>query len=111
MKPSSFILASLLVLPILSGCAVEAPTDEPASITGAILNNAESDSRADASPCDAACNNYVDQCLTLVPGATQQIFNDGLVSCLQECAAWEGEKISCIRDATNCTSMTDDCDL
>ena len=109
MKPSATILLSLLMLPLLTGCAVEEPTSDPAFITGALLENTPSN--ADESACDVACDNYVDQCLTLVPGATQQLFEDGLVSCMQECAAWEAEKIACIRDAQNCPSMTEECEL
>jgi len=61
--------------------------------------------------CDLACANYVDKCLTLVPGATQQLYVDGLDSCVQECQGWGSEKTECILNAQNCTSMTDECEL
>jgi hypothetical protein len=64
-----------------------------------------------ASECEAACNNYVNQCLTLVPNATQALFQEGLSSCLEECAGWEETKVRCIKQAADCPSMTEVCGL
>lgn len=64
-----------------------------------------------ASECEAACNNYVNQCLTLVPNATQALFQDGLNSCMEECAGWEETKVKCIKQSADCESMTNVCGL
>lgn len=64
-----------------------------------------------ASECEAACNNYVNQCLTLVPNATQALFQEGLASCLKECAGWDETKNKCIKQSADCPSMTEVCGL
>ncbi|HNP75537.1 MAG TPA: hypothetical protein PKL09_04265 [bacterium] len=64
-----------------------------------------------ASECEAACNNYVNQCLTLVPNASQALFQDGLTSCLEQCVGWEETKVRCIKQSANCESMTNVCGL
>ena len=61
--------------------------------------------------CESACVNYVNKCLTLVPNATQALFQEGLESCLNECAKWNGVKIDCMISAFNCEAMTDVCGL
>jgi hypothetical protein len=61
--------------------------------------------------CGAACGNYVNKCLTLVPNATQALFQDGLSSCLGECASWTTAKTDCMISAIDCPSMTDVCGL
>ena len=61
--------------------------------------------------CEAACNNYVNQCLTLVPNATQALFQEGFDSCIQECAGWNETMTRCMIQASNCESMTDVCGL
>jgi len=61
--------------------------------------------------CEAACANYVNKCLTLVPNATQALFQEGLSSCLGECASWSVAKINCMVSAVDCPSMTDVCGL
>lgn len=61
--------------------------------------------------CEPACANYVDKCLTLVPGATQQLYVDGHTTCLEECKEWKAEKTQCMADAENCTLMTEECKL
>ncbi len=63
------------------------------------------------SDCDAACGNYIMQCLTLVPNATQQLFDEGYQSCLSECSKWNESKIDCMINAFDCESMTDVCGL
>jgi len=64
-----------------------------------------------SSDCDAACNNYNNQCLTLVPNANQQLFDQGYESCMSECAGWSGEKVQCMSTAQDCPSMTEVCGL
>lgn len=61
--------------------------------------------------CVEACENYVKQCLYLVPNADEYVFDQGRESCMEECAGWEEEKVVCIAEAVTCASMTDICDL
>lgn len=61
--------------------------------------------------CEAACNNYVGKCLTLVPNTGQELFSEGLSSCLKECAGWETVKVSCMVSAADCPAMTETCGL
>ena len=61
--------------------------------------------------CEAACNNYVSKCLTLVPNAGQELFSEGLSSCLKECAGWETVKVSCMASTADCPAMTETCGL
>lgn len=66
----------------------------------------------DASECEAACGSYVGKCLTLVPNATEALFNDGLKSCMQECAGkWDNKKVDCMVSAFDCEAMTNVCGL
>jgi len=61
--------------------------------------------------CVEACENYVKQCLYLVPNADEYVFDQGRESCMEECAGWETEKVACMAEAVTCASMTDICDL
>lgn len=61
--------------------------------------------------CDAACNNYVDRCLTLVPNADQDLFQEGYDSCMEICPDWNEPKIDCMAAAQDCPSMTEVCGL
>ena len=61
--------------------------------------------------CQAACANYVNKCLTLVPGANQSLYDEGTASCLAECANWYQEKIDCLKAAADCPAMTEQCGL
>lgn len=61
--------------------------------------------------CELACVNYVNKCLTLVPNASQSLYNEGLFSCIKDCAKWGGEKIDCMIQAIDCPSMTEVCGL
>ncbi len=63
------------------------------------------------SECEAACGSYVGKCLTLVPNATQALFDEGFESCLQECADWDMAKIDCMISAFDCEAMTNVCGL
>ncbi len=61
--------------------------------------------------CDQACNNYVTRCLSLVPNATSELFEQGFDSCKSECAKWSMTKIDCIISASSCEAFTDACGL
>lgn len=96
----SFVLLALTVV-AFSGCgSAEKSTIETVS-----------DVKETKFDCQETCANYVDKCLTLVPGATQQLFVDGLTSCAKECEDWDVNKAECILKAENCTLMTEECKL
>ncbi|OGJ52589.1 hypothetical protein A2448_02415 [Candidatus Peregrinibacteria bacterium RIFOXYC2_FULL_41_22] len=61
--------------------------------------------------CDAACNNYNSQCLSLVPTVNQELLDQGYSSCMEECKSWDGEKTTCMETAQDCPSMTEVCGL
>lgn len=63
------------------------------------------------SDCEAACGHYVIACLTLVPNATEDLFNEGYESCLSECKNWDANKVDCMITAFDCEAMTDVCGL
>jgi hypothetical protein len=73
------------------------------------INEPELDSAQN--DCESACTNYVNKCLTLVPNATQALFQEGLESCVKDCAKWNGTKIDCMIQALDCPSMTEVCGL
>ncbi|MDD5464409.1 MAG: hypothetical protein PHP62_04625, partial [Candidatus Moranbacteria bacterium] len=52
--------------------------------------------------CEAACDNYNNQCLTLVPNADQKLFDQGYESCMAECKDWTVEKVECMEAAQDC---------
>ena len=64
-----------------------------------------------ATKCDQACNNYVTRCLSLVPNASAELFEQGFDSCKGECAAWAVSKIECMIKANTCEAFTDTCGL
>jgi len=64
-----------------------------------------------ANECEAACGSYVGKCLTLVPNATPELFDDGLSSCMSECADWDSQKVDCMINAFDCEAMTNGCGL
>ncbi len=61
--------------------------------------------------CEMACSNYSIKCLSLVPNASQELYNEGLLSCMNECKKWSGDKTSCMLNAIDCESMTNVCGL
>ncbi|MFA5124625.1 MAG: hypothetical protein WC473_02240 [Patescibacteria group bacterium] len=61
--------------------------------------------------CEAACNKYVMNCLTLVPNVSETVFNDGYNYCLGECAKWDKKKIDCMIATNDCPSMSEVCGL
>lgn len=63
------------------------------------------------SDCEKACNNYNSKCLTMVPNATQALFDERFASCMGECEAWNSSKIDCMATAGDCESMTNVCGL
>ena len=75
------------------------------------MSQCTSIAKEDASNCDSACNNYNNQCLTLVPNADQQLFDQGYESCMSECAEWSTEKVGCMAESQDCPSMTEVCGL
>ncbi len=64
-----------------------------------------------ASECEAACGSYAGKCLTLVPNATEALFQEGMNSCMKECAGWNAQKTDCMINAFDCESMTNVCGL
>lgn len=61
--------------------------------------------------CESPCRNYIHKCLSLVPNAGQDLFSQGLESCMSECRSWGDKKNKCILNATNCEDMTLVCGL
>lgn len=61
--------------------------------------------------CEAACGSYVGKCLTLVPNATESLFQEGMSSCMGECASWNTSKVDCMISAFDCEAMTNVCGL
>lgn len=64
-----------------------------------------------SSKCDQACNNYTTRCLSLVPNASKELFEQGFDSCKGECASWNVSKIDCMIKANSCEAFTDTCGL
>jgi len=105
-----FVLSLVLVVGVLflSGCGK--------SNSNRLMNDLASEAEETNLPsgsndCEAACANYVNKCLTLVPNADHILFNEGLNSCLKECSSWSSEKTKCILEAIACPEMTDVCEL
>lgn len=61
--------------------------------------------------CNQACNNYVNRCLTLVPNASSQLFEEGFTSCKNDCINWEMEKIDCMIQSNTCEAFSESCGL
>lgn len=61
--------------------------------------------------CESPCRNYIHRCLSLVPNANENLFKQGLDSCIKECKVWNNTKIQCITNAKNCQNITDICGL
>lgn len=81
--------------------------DEIAKIKPACADVAEEEKR----DCESPCRNYIHKCLSLVPNADQNLFTQGLASCMEECRKWDDAKIQCMINATNCPAMTEICGL
>lgn len=67
--------------------------------------------KENASECEAACGSYTGKCLTLVPNLTEAMLNDGMDSCMKECASWDAKKIDCMINAFDCEAFTNVCGL
>jgi len=61
--------------------------------------------------CESPCRNYIHKCLSLVPNASEELFSQGLESCMKECRSWSDTKNKCILNAPNCQDMTEVCGL
>lgn len=81
--------------------------DEIAKIKPACSDVAEEEKK----DCESPCRNYIHKCLSLVPNAGQDLFSQGLESCMKECRSWSDKKNKCILNATNCEDMTVICGL
>ena len=64
-----------------------------------------------AKDCTSACNNYVAQCISQVPNATDALREEAFQSCSSECKSWPLNKIGCIAGCKDCPSMTETCGL
>jgi|GEM_PF-2086185 coenzyme F420-reducing hydrogenase gamma subunit len=85
------------------------PTDEEVASTSVSIMGGETPTSGN--DCEAACANYANKCLSLVPNADQNLINQGLVSCMQECQAWPADKTGCMVQAIDCPAMTESCGL
>ncbi len=61
--------------------------------------------------CQLSCANYTNKCLTLVPNADKNLFDQGMASCMSDCLKWDNKKIECMINAVDCQSMTEICGL
>lgn len=109
MKARSILFPMLAVSLLLVGCGGQPQENENDTLSGSVVRVNEPAQAG--SNCEAACQNYVNKCLTLVPGANESLFQQGRDSCMEECAQWDSEKAGCIVSASDCPSMTDVCGL
>lgn len=91
----------------------EQMTSKPELITELIIPEVATPKPApkNASECEAACGSYTGKCLTLVPNLTEATLNDGMNSCMKECAGWNDNKVDCMINAFDCEAMTNVCGL
>lgn len=105
-------ISAILMVIALSGCGTPEPSEPSDQDTARQI---PADQSAEVVPienrCFEACENYVKQCLHLMPNADEYVFDQGRESCMQECAGWEFEKVECMAEAMTCVSMTDMCKL
>ena len=76
-----------------------------------IPNIEQPEGKVTSNDCELACVNYVNKCLALVPNADQALFNEGLSSCIGECASYSESKVNCLISAIDCPAMTEQCGL
>lgn len=114
MKKSYLLLVALLLIGALTAC------DQKQTSVEEIKNKVDSAAEVRSETvkpnslskdCRSACENYVSKCLTLVPNASETLLNEGLVSCVEDCASWSADKATCISQALECPSMTEICKL
>jgi len=97
---------------LLGAKSCEELTQKPELISELLIPEIKKPEQKEASSdCEAACNKYVLSCLTLVPNASEALFEDGFNSCLKECTKWSMDKTECMITAFNCEAMTDKCGL
>jgi hypothetical protein len=107
MKKIAVIIFSAVLVAGLSGCGVQPKEENEEYVTSTVevvkpqVQNA----------CGEACDNYVNKCLTLVPNADSELFQEGKDTCVEDCATWDDEKTQCMVSAKACTEMTDVCGL
>ena len=94
---------------VISSCEQVAGAPELASAVLPEMN--EPDLAPASNDCEAACGSYVGKCLTLVPNASEALFQEGLSSCMGECASWNAGKVDCMISAVDCEAMTNVCGL
>ncbi len=107
--------SALLSVLVLAGCGAPEPVDPAESQGREAVDQMPAGNSGVVVPvedgCAEACENYVKQCLYLVPNADDYVFDQGRESCIEECADWEAEKVECMQEAQTCASMTDICEL
>jgi hypothetical protein len=114
MKKSHLLLVVLLLTGILTACDQKQTKVEEAENkvdSAPEVRSEEVKPNSLSKDCTSACENYVSKCLTLVPNASDTLLNEGLVSCVEDCANWSADKAECISEALECPSMTEICKL
>ncbi|MFA5000692.1 MAG: hypothetical protein WC531_00480 [Candidatus Paceibacterota bacterium] len=87
-------------------------TQKPELIAELLIPEVKTPEKIDAkTDCEGACSNYTMKCLSLVPNADQNLYNEGLMSCMSECSGWKSEKVGCMLNAQSCPAMTEVCGL
>lgn len=87
-------------------------TQKPELIAELLIPEVKTPEKIDAkTDCEGACLNYTMKCLSLVPNADQNLYNEGLKSCMSECSKWKSEKVGCMLNAQSCPAMTESCGL
>lgn len=93
----------------ISSCEQVAEVPELASAALPEMN--EPDLAPASNDCEAACGSYITKCLSLVPNATQALYNEGMISCMDDCKGWDTTKTECMIGAFDCEAMTNVCGL
>lgn len=97
---------------LYSATSCEELSQKPDLLSDVIIPEANTPKQNIASSdCEAACGRYTSACLTLVPNASEALFEEGYNSCLTECNSWNTQKIDCMINAFDCQSMTEICGL
>lgn len=97
---------------LINSSSCQELTEKPELIADLIIPEVNTPENINSSSdCELACSNYNIKCLSLVPGASQSLYNEGLMSCINECRKWDTEKTGCIMSAIDCPAMTDICGL
>jgi hypothetical protein len=95
-----------------SSASCQELTEKPELIADLIIPEINTPDKINSSnDCEMACSNYSIKCLSLVPNASQELYNEGLLSCINECKKWDGNKTGCMINAIDCEAMTNVCGL